>query len=67
MDEDVEMKVEPPPDLLRKQVADVALEVDPAHKALTGRTPERIEQETGIDRHQMFPDHGRILYIGDPW
>jgi len=40
---------------------------DPFSKALTGRTPERIEQETGIPKNQMFPENAKILYVGDPW
>ncbi len=52
---------------LRAHIAETALVVDPMQKALTGRTPERISDETGIPREVMFPDTGRILYVGDPW
>jgi len=40
---------------------------DPFGKALTGRTPERIEDETGIKKELIFPPDGKILYVGDPW
>lgn len=34
---------------------------------LTGRTPERISEETGIAEDELFPEDAAILYIGDPW
>lgn len=48
-------------------LVDKVYETDPYGKALTGRTPELIEQETGIPQGQMFPENARILYVGDPW
>lgn len=42
-------------------------EYDRACKALTGRTPERIEEEDGIKKEWAFPDEAKILYVGDPW
>lgn len=51
----------------RAQVKEVVYEVDPFSKALTGRTPERLEQETGISKEELFPENQDILYVGDPW
>ena len=48
---------------LKKQI----FSYDQPFKALTGRTPERIEQETGISKQEMFPENKKILYVGDPW
>ena len=50
-----------------QEVADIVFEVDPIGKALTGRTPKKIEEETGIPVEEMFPKDSKILYIGDPW
>lgn len=55
------------PDPQVQQLTDLVYETDPAGKALTGRTPERIQQETGIPKEQMFPENAKILYVGDPW
>lgn len=52
----------PPPDLARR-----AKDADIVSKRLTGRTPERIAEETGIPRERIFPAEGAILYVGDPW
>ena len=51
----------------RSEVADLVLEVDPYGKALTGRTPERLEEETGIPKEELFPEGKDIIYVGDPW
>lgn len=48
-------------------MAELARAVDSRRKALTGRTPESIEEETGIPTEYMFPEDAKILYIGDPW
>jgi hypothetical protein len=40
---------------------------DKTGKALTGRTPERIEEEDGVKREWAFPEGAKILYVGDPW
>lgn len=45
----------------------VVLEIDPRLKALTGRTPEIIEEETGLPPEELFPEDKDILYVGDPW
>jgi len=56
------------PDLSeRRVVAETVMEVDPLGKALTGRTPERLEDETGIPKEELFPDGKDVVYIGDPW
>lgn len=51
----------------REEIKDLIYEVDRNSKALTGRTPEKIEEETGIDKDIIFPAEGKILYVGDPW
>ena len=51
----------------RHAVADTVFEVDPSSKSLTGRTPERLEQETGIPKEELFPEGKDIIYVGDPW
>lgn len=43
------------------------VELHDRSKVLTGKTPERIEEETGMDKDYMFPIGKKILYIGDPW
>jgi len=50
-----------------QEVTDLVYETDPLDKALTGRTPERLEEETGIPTEIMFPKDAKILYVGDPW
>lgn len=50
-----------------REVTDLVYETDPLGKALTGRTPERLERETGISTEIMFPKDAKILYVGDPW
>lgn len=40
---------------------------DPFQKRLTGRTPEIIQEETGINKDEIFPNDQQILYVGDPW
>lgn len=40
---------------------------DRSGKALTGRTPERIEEEDGVKKEWAFPEGAKILYVGDPW
>ncbi len=55
------------PDLPPTQITDLVYQTDPGAKSLTGRTPERIEQETGIPKERMFPENAKILYVGDPW
>ncbi|MBD3366264.1 hypothetical protein GF360_02880 [candidate division WWE3 bacterium] len=50
-----------------QEVTDLVYETDPLGKALTGRTPERLEEETGIPTEIMFPKDAKILYVGDPW
>jgi hypothetical protein len=54
---------ENPEDKIRKYVFDI----DSAQKRLTGRTPEKIEEETGISKDLIFPPDKKILYVGDPW
>lgn len=49
------------------RIADLIYETDPYQKALTGRTPQRIEKETGIPKENIFPEGKKILYVGDPW
>jgi SAM-dependent methyltransferase len=49
------------------RLSDSVYQTDPGAKALTGRTPERIARETGISKDRMFPENGKILYVGDPW
>jgi SAM-dependent methyltransferase len=51
----------------RRQVVNTVLDTDPYAKALTGRTPERLEKETGIDKDELFPKEKDIIYVGDPW
>lgn len=51
----------------REEIKDLIYEVDRNSKALTGRTPEKIEEETGINKDIIFPSEGKILYVGDPW
>jgi hypothetical protein len=48
-------------------VTDIVYETDPLSKALTGRTPENLEDETGIPADELFPPNAKILYVGDPW
>lgn len=50
-----------------QEITDLVYELDPLGKALTGRTPERIEEETGISKEIMFPKDAKIIYVGDPW
>lgn len=57
---------DPKPDKLN-ELTELVYETDPYGKALTGRTPERIEEETGIPQDEMFPQDADILYVGDPW
>lgn len=40
---------------------------DKPDKALTGRTPEIIQEETGFKKEDIFPENKQILYVGDPW
>lgn len=40
---------------------------DKEEKALTGRTPEMIAEETGFKKEEIFPEGKQILYVGDPW
>lgn len=40
---------------------------DERNKALTARTPDDLRLITGISTERMFPEKGKILYIGDPW
>ena len=49
------------------EITELVYQTDPGNKALTGRTPERILEETGIPKEQMFPENAKILYVGDPW
>jgi hypothetical protein len=58
-----------PKDYEREKKADIVSTVYEADesKALTGRTPERIEEETGVPKEEMFPNEKKILYVGDPW
>ena len=42
-------------------------DLDARQKALTGRTPEKIEEETGISKQDIFPEGAHVLYVGDPW
>lgn len=50
-----------------QEVTDMVYETDSLGKALTGRTPERIQHETSIPTEVMFPKDAKILYVGDPW
>jgi hypothetical protein len=52
---------------LLKEITNIIYDVDGESKALTGRTPERIFQETGVPTEVMFPKNAKILYVGDPW
>jgi len=54
-------------DSQRARVVGTVYESDPMAKALTGRTPKIIEEETGISKEIMFPPDKTILYVGDPW
>lgn len=40
---------------------------DAPAKSLTGRTPEDIKIDTGIEKERLFPEDKRILYVGDPY
>lgn len=51
----------------KEEIKGLIYGVDRNSKALTGRTPEKIEEETGVDKDIMFPPGGKILYVGDPW
>lgn len=50
-----------------QEVTDIVYETDPVDKALTGRTSEIIEEQTGISKEVLFPLNKKILYVGDPW
>ncbi len=50
-----------------QEIAGQIYKTDANDKALTGRTPADIEQETGIPAEDMFPVDSKILYVGDPW
>lgn len=51
----------------QRPITEIVYDSDSSAKALTARTPEIIEQETGISREIMFPEEQNILYVGDPW
>lgn len=55
------------PDPRLKEISRAIYETDIPAKALTGRTPEKIQAETGIPSERMFPKDAKILYVGDPW
>lgn len=57
----------PPENEKLRSLAELTKDVDAHGKALTGRTPERIEMDTGIPKEVIFPKDARILYVGDPW
>ena len=40
---------------------------DRAEKALTGRTPEDLYIDSGIEKERLFPEGKMILYVGDPY
>lgn len=66
--EDAHEEVETFEEMSTKEgMKDLVYTVDRYSKALTGRTPEKIEEETGIDKDLIFPAEGKILYVGDPW
>lgn len=44
-----------------------AVEIDFDQKALTGRTPEDLELDTGISAERFFPEGKKVLYVGDPY
>ncbi len=50
-----------------QELTNLVYQIDPMEKALTGRTPTRIEEETGISADEIFPMNTKILYVGDPW
>jgi len=60
-------KADAPNDSPLRKMTELVYETDREAKSLTGRTPERIQRETGIPREQMFPENAKILYVGDPW
>ena len=51
----------------KEQIAEYVNNIDSSYKSLTGRTPERIEEETGIEKELIFPPDKKTLYVGDPW
>jgi len=55
------------PKKTRGQIVELINNFDGPEKALTGRTPERISEETGIEKDLIFPADKTILYVGDPW
>ncbi len=50
-----------------REIIEIISIYDRQEKALTGRTPERLEEETGIEVEELFPEEGKILYVGDPY
>lgn len=52
---------------VKKKIQDTIYNADVSFKALTGRTPEIIYDQTGLDVDTLFPETGNILYVGDPW
>lgn len=51
----------------KERIRDYVRHCDQEEKALTGRTPEIIEEETGFKKEDIFPEGKQILYVGDPW
>lgn len=50
-----------------QELAERSYEAYPIGHHLTGRTPERIEEEAGLKQEWLFPEGKKVLYIGDPW
>lgn len=54
-------------DEIKEGVRELIWNKDYQECSLTGRTPEIIAEEDGLEPEQLFPKDKKILYVGDPW